>query len=217
MAKSKYQQVTTPKGVALYPWLNKPDSKFKAEGEYKMTLRLPASEKRDALVATLEAALEAGYKAQVAELAKDPKNKGKKVKRSEDLQWKPVVDDNGDETGEIDFKFKMKASGTKKDGSPWTMAPKLFDAANAPFDRSRAIYGGSTVSVAFEIFPWYTPKFGFGIQLRLNAVKIYTLVEGSGGNAEQYGFDDADEDEIGNGRSDAEAGDTDGTDDATEF
>jgi hypothetical protein len=35
---------TTPKGVAQYPWLSKPDTKFSEEGEYKVNLILPKQE-----------------------------------------------------------------------------------------------------------------------------------------------------------------------------
>ena len=29
---------TTPQGVAQYPWLSKPDTKFSEEGDYKVNL-----------------------------------------------------------------------------------------------------------------------------------------------------------------------------------
>ena len=32
--------ITTPKGIALYPWLSTPDTKFSEEGEYKVNLVL---------------------------------------------------------------------------------------------------------------------------------------------------------------------------------
>ena len=33
-------KVTTPKGIAVWPWLNEPDRKFNANGEYKVNLQM---------------------------------------------------------------------------------------------------------------------------------------------------------------------------------
>ena len=35
---------TTPKGIAQYPWLSKPDTKFSEEGEYKVNVILGKEE-----------------------------------------------------------------------------------------------------------------------------------------------------------------------------
>jgi hypothetical protein len=35
---------TTPKGIAQYPWLSKPDTKFSEEGDYKVNLILSKEE-----------------------------------------------------------------------------------------------------------------------------------------------------------------------------
>ena len=35
---------TTPQGVAQYPWLSKPDTKFSEEGEYKVNVILTKEE-----------------------------------------------------------------------------------------------------------------------------------------------------------------------------
>ena len=36
--------ITTPKGIAQYPWLSKPDTKFSEEGEYKVNVILTKEE-----------------------------------------------------------------------------------------------------------------------------------------------------------------------------
>ena len=38
--KQKRVRYVTPKGIAVFPWLGKADTKFKPEGQYKITLRL---------------------------------------------------------------------------------------------------------------------------------------------------------------------------------
>ena len=39
MAQQKIK-IVTPKATCVYPWLNKPDTKFNADGEYKVTLKV---------------------------------------------------------------------------------------------------------------------------------------------------------------------------------
>ena len=38
------QTITTPQGVALYPWLSKPDTEYNKDGEYKVNLVLSKKE-----------------------------------------------------------------------------------------------------------------------------------------------------------------------------
>jgi hypothetical protein len=191
--KKRFAKGVTPKGVLVHPWVNKPDTKFKTQGEYKATLLLEPSDERDALVAMLEAELERTYEEQCAELARDPKNKNKKVKRCEDAQWGDYVDEDGNETDMMFFKFKLTASGVRKDGTTWTMKTKLFDRYNKPLDAEVQVWGGSTGKISFEMVPWYQAKFGHGLKLSLSAVKLIDIVEGGGGNAGSYGFDDDEE------------------------
>ena len=44
---------TTPKGIAQYPWLSKPDTKFSEEGDYKVNLILNAEEAAPIIVPPL--------------------------------------------------------------------------------------------------------------------------------------------------------------------
>ena len=44
--------ITTPQGVALYPWLNKPDTEYNKDGEYKVNLVL-AKEKAQPIIDTI--------------------------------------------------------------------------------------------------------------------------------------------------------------------
>lgn len=40
MAQQKRVTFSTPKGVAMYPWLNKPDCQFDSNGQFKVNLRM---------------------------------------------------------------------------------------------------------------------------------------------------------------------------------
>ena len=37
-------KIVSPRGIAVYPWLNRPDTKFSADGDFKVTLKVGAAE-----------------------------------------------------------------------------------------------------------------------------------------------------------------------------
>ena len=165
------QMITTPKGICEYPSLNKPDTKFVAEGVYKTGLYLEgkdAEELKDQLQAIVDKFV----------LTLD----GKNIKRAE----LPVKKTTDDRTGMV-FNFKCKASGTRSDGTKWEQSPKLFDAAGKPFTTNKIIWGGTQAKITFEPVTYYTNLIGAGVSLRLKAVQILDLVEG-GSSAQTYGF-----------------------------
>lgn len=178
MAKAKAQRITSPRGTFAYPYLTKPDTKFNAEGEYKVNLTMKTEDAAD-MIALLEKALE-GSVAKAKE-----ENKGKKIKTA-DLP----ISYNEDES-EVTFKFKLKAQGTKKDGEVFTQQPAIFDAKGKPMvaDKATSIGSGTVGKVAFEIVPFFTALVGAGVSLRLKAVQVIELVRyGSGGDGSAFGF-----------------------------
>jgi hypothetical protein len=185
MAFKKAELVKSPEGIAVYPWLNKPDTKFNPDGEYRTKLRIPAEEAQGFITKLM-----AIYEANVAEQTKIAK---KKVKAA-NLPWAETFDEEGNEDGFIEFSFKRKAKVTMKDGSQFESKVALFDSANNPLPADVSVYGGSTIVIAAEVVPYYTATVGAGITLRLKAVQVKKLVQGGGnGGASSFGFD-ADED-----------------------
>jgi hypothetical protein len=193
----------TPKGTAIYPKLDKPDTKFDADGVYEVKLKFdPAAtdgvigktsatwaeivEKaeavRDEFLATTKKELAAGDGKQ--------KLKAKNI-TALDFGNEQDVDDDGNETGLVLVKAKMKASGvSKKDGKPWARKPTLFDSKGKPLPANAPpIWGGSQLKVAAEVCPYYNAKDNVvGITLRLNAVQVIELVSGQGRTASAFGF-----------------------------
>ena len=208
--KQKKVRFTTPKGIAVFPWLDKPDTKFNPEGKYRVDLKLSA-EDGEALNAKLQPIFDKVVKA----AEKNPKTKGKRLKIND--YYKRVVDDNGDETGEWLFSFKMTASGVRKDGTKWAMQPDLYDAAGQKL--TSPVWGGSIIKVGFEVTEYDKP-IGVGISLRLNAVQVIKLVTSGQRDASMHGFVDESEDEdsdIDTSSSDDSGGDdSDGDDDGDE-
>lgn len=181
MAEEKKKKVilTSPAGIAVYPWLNKPDTKFKAEGEYLVKLKLPADES-NILIEQIEAGMAASLK------DAQEKNPKKKIKTAT-LPYKEDVDDNGDDTGNLLFNFKMKASFTNKAGETITMSPALYDKYGKPI--TDVVYGGSRIKVAYVIEPYYTATVGAGVSLKMYAVQVLELRTGGQKSAAGYGFD----------------------------
>ena len=184
----KPQRYISPKGVAIFPWLDKADTKWKSEGEYRCKLQVSADE-GEKLVAKLQPLFDAA----IEKAKKNPARKGKKIVEQEFFTM--AVDEDGNETGDYLFNFKRTASGvSKKTGKAWAIKPDLFDAKGKKLPADVKIYGGSIVKVSFEVIPYDTPK-ATGIKLSLAGVQVLKLVEGNGRSAAQYGFEDESDDE----------------------
>ena len=164
-------------GEAIYPHLMKPDVRFNEHGEFKVTLKI---DKQDAsqMVKETDQAIEDS----LAKAEKD--NKGKKVKSAP----KPYKE----ESGNVFFKFKMKASGVnKKTQEKFTQRPQLLDSKKNPISPSMSIWGGSIMKVAYQLIPYNSPAIGAGVSARLKAAQIIKLVEGKDQNVfkEEDGFE----------------------------
>ena len=173
----EYVNIVTPMGNAIYPWLTSPDTKFNPEGEYKVSLSVKEKEATP-LISKIDSQIKEAIK-----LAPQ----GKKVKESE-KPYQPELDDDGQETGNIIFKFKMRAQIKTKDGRTIPMSPKLFDASGVLMTECNSIWGGSKIKVSADMIPYYVAAVGAGVSLRLKAVQVIDLVTGGGDDAGSFGF-----------------------------
>lgn len=181
MSKAKNPRYTTPAGIAQYPYLTKPDTKFNPDGEYKLKLEIADPSGVQSVVTFLD-------EQHVAAVAKAKKeNPGKKIKEGS------VPYEIDDDSGKVTVSFKLKAKVTPKNGDPFEQRPAIFDAKGKPIQGEAKIGGGSKVKVAYELVPYYTAIAGAGVSLRLKAVQVIDLVEYSGGaSADAYGFGEED-------------------------
>jgi hypothetical protein len=179
--KDNLRVIVTPTGVAVYPYLTKPDTQFDSDGEFKVGLVLPLSEAQSLMDSIDTAMSESLEKAK----SENP-TKAKKIKAA-NPPYTEVTDEDSNETGEIKFNFKMKAKITTKDGTVINQRPGIFDAAGQPI-MNATIGGGSKMKVSAELVPYFTDLVGAGITLRLKAVQVIELVEYTGKTADRYGF-----------------------------
>lgn len=189
---------TSPKGVFVYPKLKDADTKFKSEGEYSVKLKLSAdAPETKALIAKLQPHYDSAIKSATAEFAKLPVASRKKLgKLSPNPFFSTVYDKETEEpTGDIEFKFIMKASGEYKSGSKagrkWTRKPTIFSAKGVALKDVPEIWGGTIGRISFEIKEggYFIPGTGAaGLTLELVAAQLITLRSGGEWSAKDHGF-----------------------------
>lgn len=173
MAKQKKIEILSPKGVAVFPRLKTPDTKFDELGSYNVTLAVE-KDKAQPLIKQLQ------------EIHKE--NFGKAAPVSGNSMFQPEVDkETGEETGRILFKFRAANKEIKKGkraGEIWDRQPTLRDAKGHRIEEYPDIGGGSVLKVYFEVYVRgpETPKPG--ISLQPLQVQLIELVEYKGGQDE---------------------------------
>ena len=167
------KNIVTPKGVLVYPHLNKADTKFDKDGVWRASLRLDKKDAEDLIKQITEqieskAATETQARKKAVKVANPPYSE--------------------DEEGNMVFSFKLKAGGTRDNGEKWSQKPILYDSKGNVFDpKDKIIWGGTEAKVAFQFIPFYVGAVGAGCSLRLKAVQILNLITG-GADASSYGF-----------------------------
>lgn len=155
--------ITFPKGTSVYPALNRPDTKFDELGQYKADFRLSAEEAEP-------------YVKRLSEIWKA--HTGKALKKSDNPLFYNELDDDGDETGNVVFKVRVKNRMTKK-GKLWDRKPLLIDSKKGEFPEDTAVWGGTVYRVQAEVYEWIAANKK-GISLQPVMVQIIELVSGSG-------------------------------------
>lgn len=181
--KPQYERFITPKGVAVYPHLVRPDTKYDNDGVYSVKLAVKPEE-AEPLIEKMTAVRDAFLK----EL--DPKKR--KTAKLADL-YDVELDDEGEETGRLLLKAKQKALITTDKGEVVEKKIHFFDSANQKIE-PKSLWGGSEIKLAGFLVPYYMASTKtVGVSLRLSAVQVFKLVEGDGPSAEAFGFEASEE------------------------
>ncbi len=179
MAKKK--QPVTPVAPCLYPFLDKPDTRWKEDGEYKVVL---VFDQDDKFIAKLEKKALKEYKEKKASM------KPAKAKALEYVSpVKQEVDEDNNETGNVRVSFKSNAIyKDKKTGKYHDRKLKMFDSKGTAIVVPNNIGNGSKVAVSFN--PVGTVVKGvFYLSLWMNAVQLSEIVEYNP-DGSSYGFDE---------------------------
>ena len=169
---------TTPSGVAQYPHLSKPDTKFVPKGQENVNLgsyqtKLILSEKQaEPIIEQINAFF--------TEFLQGEQNKAnKKELKTANPPYEQELGEDGKPTGNIILKFKSSAA----------YKPAIFDAKGKPMMDSN-IWGGSEIRVNSFISGYNVATVGVGVGLRIRAVQVIKLVEGSAEGASRFGFEE---------------------------
>ncbi|MBN9564889.1 MAG: hypothetical protein J0G29_02155 [Alphaproteobacteria bacterium] len=176
--------LTSPKGTLLFGAIQNPSTKFNELGEY-VAVMVFSDEETQKLIQTLETNLEAFRQ-----------SKGISPNVRKNIPYKKVIDQNGQETGQISFKFGNKAQIIRDGKDPIIIRPVIFDEAGRPYDV--AIGSGSELKVSYTYNYWSNSGLGYGVSLRLKAVQVLNLKEPQSlqMDAQYFGFtSEGDEDE----------------------
>lgn len=148
MAKAARAKIVSPKGVAVYPRLNKADTKFDAEGVFKTGLRVDPSDPAS------------------AEFLEKIKAFGAEHGRKK-MPFKDEAGDDGAPTGMVIVNYKVKAMWP--DGS--SRKPAVVDAAKQELMAN--VGGGSIIRISGEMVEY--EGFGGGVTLVPKAVQVIEL------------------------------------------
>ena len=190
----------SPKGKAMWAKVVMPDTKFDPDGVYEINLVMDEDDPEcKEWCADLEAMVEERVQQEIEE-------NGAKFKKMPDgrpltaLPMKEVEDQDGNETGELSFKFKLKAVGKNRKGETYTRRPLVVDAKGNPIvklDSEGKVLNGdfkignnSVVRCHYVPMPYYMASTRtVGVSLQLKAVQVINLVEFGGSG---FDFDEED-------------------------
>lgn len=174
MARStnKLDRMSTPIGEAVYPALHRADTKFDDAGTWKADVRVKADDAK-------------GIMEKLGKKYKE--HTGSAMPKDGGNLWSVELDDDGDPTGNIMFKLRVK-NVVRKDGEMWVRKPKLFDTSSPPQPISVEPFGGTKMIVAFDVYCYDIPKKG--VKLQPVAVQIIELKTGGDDDPDAFGFND---------------------------
>ena len=169
-------------GSALWAKVFEPDTKFNPLGDYSINLQMPVADAA-AMSEQLESIVQAKFNEAIKE---DPRLKN--TLTTQDVCATVFDRETGDDTGLVEFKFKLKAKVQKRDGTYYEQQPAVLDSKKVPISNQVLVGNGSRVKVAFEPIPYVmasTKKAGVSLRL-----KVIDLVEY--GNSAASVFDEED-------------------------
>ena len=196
--KARPKTIISPVGIASYPHLNTPDTRFSDQApKYKIKLRLDPNEQS---TQDFIAALQPIYDAGLVEQKKENPKYATRMKPEFPL-YAEEFDKEGNPTGMILFKVECKAEYKPKNSDKVVkIKPKLVDSKNKALADDVKVFGGSKVRVAFTPIPFAFSNTKYGLSLRLEAVQVIELSTGSGGSSPfdevEGGFEAGDSEEF---------------------
>lgn len=163
----------SPFGTFVHPWFNKPDTKYNDQGIFKSKLDV-SGEPAEKFAAFLQEESEKALAEHVKEMKPADAKKWKLY-----VPFERLTDDDGNETGTIQFSFKQNAKVPQKDGSLKDVVIGIRDADDKPI--KTAVYGGSEGRIMYSTRPIVMSSTKeVGVRLDFYQVQVTKLVRGEG-------------------------------------
>ena len=160
------------KGKAMWAKVYDPDFKFDPNGIYSVSVLVPEEEAQE-----MCEHLDSLAKKRLAEEMKDRKRNDLTLR----TPYEKATDKDGNETGEIEFKIKMKAKFQSKQGQWFTNKPIVVDSKRTPLNKDTLIGNGSVIKVVFDTIPYVMMSSKTcSVSLRMKGVQVLQLVEYQG-------------------------------------
>lgn len=176
--------IKTIEGKAMWAKVFEPDTKFNPDGDYSINL-LMSEEQAAEMGEYLEGLTQEKFN---EEVKRNPKLKNTLSIRP---PYEPAYDRDGNETGDVEFKFKLKAKVQTRDGQTYEQKPVVVDAKRVPMNGEVLVGNGSVVKVAFEPIPYVIAATKMcGVSLRLKGVQVLDLVEYGNSGASMFEEED---------------------------
>ncbi len=163
---NKPKHFVSPFGIARWINVNKPNTTFSPQGDYRIKLAVPVEE-GELFIQDIKAVFEAERDNL---LNKVPANKRKTLVVS--MPFEPEMDDEGNPTGYMLFKFKSAASfKSQKTDEIITITIPVVGPDAKP--TQQPVFGQSIVRVSCVPIAYYAPAWNaIGITLRIAAVQV---------------------------------------------
>lgn len=196
--KLKGSTLRTPKGIARYCYINRPDDSKYGKGRFKLTVVM---NKKDPEYVAFGKTLKALAKAHAKAIGCDAKDSQFPIKlvdekMSKGKKGKKDSKGTGDEIGLPLFKCDMNSSFTGRKGNKVECEPTILNVQGKEEDLQ--VYSGDIVRAEVRVVGWELDG-DFGLKLMLNAVKqLKSNWTGGSGNTLTGGdeeFLNADDDE----------------------
>ncbi len=176
--------LTTPAGVAFYPHVVTPNTKFDENGVFDCKLHVSEGD-YNSFELKVKEIVNAAYDEECA-------RQGKKTLKV--FEKKPL---RVNEEGDFEIYAKQKHKILTSKGETLVFSVALYDSKGQKISDEPKIGSGSRLRLGVEVAPYYTDMIGFGYTLRLKAVQLLELKEYTG----KFGFTSEEDGYVGTGES----------------
>lgn len=188
--KKKVIKATSPRGQIQWFKLLKPDQKF---NKYSVDLIVDDTPEIRKIIDVMEKTVTERLQAETSAAVEKGDHKRKKLlARAKQMPIEPQLNAAGQETGKFVMKFRMAASGIKKDKSVYTVpAPAVFNSQALPYSPEQKatlqVFNGSIGQINFELSPYALATGDVGCTLKPKAAMILKIQQAEA-DAGQFGF-----------------------------